>query len=128
MQMKYGLLLFHDSIFLTENLAFLLDSDPLILFKSGIITIYLFILGPVIRWSPSIWIHSDKWKLLHSICNRRVWTIMYWPLTRFSGSAPCIDMLWIVYIAFTCQRTSSIIINRDITDAAASVGVYNVHS
>ena len=53
---------------------------------------------------------------------------MYWPLTRFSGSAPCIDMLWIVYIAFTCQRTSSIIINRDITDAAASVGVYNVYS
>ena len=48
MQMKYGLLLFHDSIFLTENLAFLLDSDPLILFKSGIITIYLFILGPLL--------------------------------------------------------------------------------
>ena len=51
MQMKYGLLLFHDSIFLTENLAFLLDSDPLILLKSGIITIYLFILGPLSSYS-----------------------------------------------------------------------------
>ena len=51
MQMKYGLLLFRDSIFLTENLAFLLDSDPLILFKSGIITIYLFILGPLSSYS-----------------------------------------------------------------------------